>query len=292
MNRILDVHHHVFPQGTTHHQWDIVKDHNDMEEAGISHVLLSCPVPLLSKQVREVNELLAESARKYPDMYYPLASVAFDDIDQALEEIAYASDILHMKGFILSSNNHSIYISDDSLDPLFDELNRRKSVVFLHPSPKRAKGYDVYLEGADDSAYEYTFETTRSMMDYIYKDKMLRNPDIRWVLAHAGGTIPFLGHRVSFASTWHAARQEPELIEKQIQSLYYDLALSNDQKIYRFLKDFCGTSHILFGSDCPAHKVPDIVESIRDLEDSDVFDEDEKDKIAYSNSAELFNIKI
>ena len=195
----------------------------------------------------------------------------------------FALDELKMSGFILSSNNHSIYISDDSLDPLFDHLNTRKAVVFLHPSPKRAKGYDVHLSGADDSAYEYTFETTRAMLDYIYRDKYLRNPDITWILSHGGGTIPYLAHRVSHAHRWHAASQDEEIIMNQLKSLYYDLALSADSLNYRFLKDFCGSDHIVFGSDYPAHKPNDIREDVNTFLETDVFTEEEKNMIAWKN---------
>ena len=286
--QIWDLHHHVFPKGMTPHKWDIETDIKDMDEAGIDQVVLSCPVPLGSDHVRKVNELMAEERDKCPDRYRALASLPFDDIGKALDEIDYAIEHLKLDGFILSSNNDSVYISDDRLDPVFNELNRRKALVFLHPSPKRAKGYDVHLSGADDSAYEYTFETTRAMLDYIYKDKYLMNPDIRWVLSHAGGTIPFLSYRASHAYKWHAARQDDQCILKQLKSIYYDLALSNDDLIYRMLKDFCGSDHIVFGSDYPAHKAYDIKEDIEVFSNSEVFQDKEKIMIASQNAERLF----
>lgn len=280
---IMDVHHHVFPAGMTPHKWDIENDCRDMDEAGIDRVVLSCPVPVTSTQVRDINELMADQRDRFPERYRALASLPFDDVDKAIEEVDYALNELKMSGFILSSNNHSVYISDDSLDPLFDHLNARKAVVFLHPSPKRAEGYDVHLSGADDSAYEYTFETTRAMLDYIYKDKYLRNPDITWILSHGGGTIPYLAHRVSHAYKWHAARQDEDCIMKQLKSLYYDLALSADPLNYRFLKDFCGSDHIIFGSDYPAHKPKDIREDVDAFLKTNVFTEKEKEMIAFRN---------
>ncbi len=280
---IIDVHHHVFPPGMTPHKWDIETDCKDMEEAGINKVILSCPIPVSSDQARDINVLMAEQRYRYPERYQALASLPFDDVDKAISEADYALDELNMSGFILSSNNNSVYISDDSLDPLFDHLNARKAVIFLHPSPKRAKGYDVHLNGADDSAYEYTFETTRAMLDYIYKDKYLRNPDITWILSHGGGTIPYLAHRVSHAYKWHAARQNEVCIMKQLKSLYYDLALTADSLNYRFLKDFCGSDHIVFGSDYPAHKPKDIREDVNVFLETDVFTEEEKKMIACGN---------
>ena len=288
---IIDVHHHVFPPGMTPHKWDIETDCKDMEEAGINKGILSCPVPVSSDQARDINVLMAEQHYRYPERYQALASLPFDDVDKAISEADYALDELNMSGFIFSSNNNSVYISDDSLDPLFDHLNARKAVIFLHPSPKRAKGYDVHLNGADDSAYEYTFETTRAMLDYIYKDKYLRNPDITWILSHGGGTIPYLAHRVSHAYKWHAARQNEVCIMKQLKSLYYDLALTADSLNYRFLKDFCGSDHIVFGSDYPAHKLKDIREDVNVFLETDVFTEEEKKMIACGNMETMLRRK-
>lgn len=281
--KFTDTHHHVFPAGLTPHRWDIETDIKEMNEAGIEQVILSCPVPVGWDKVREINELMAVQRDRCPERYRALGSLNYDATDKAIAEIDYALNVLNLDGFILSSNNNSIYISDDSLDPIFDYLNERKAVVFLHPSPKRAKGYDVHLNGADDSAYEYTFETTRAMMDYIYRDKYLRNPDITWILSHGGGTIPYLAHRVSHASKWHAARQDEECIMKQLKSLYYDLALCADPLNYQFLKDFCGTEHILFGSDYPAHKPNDIRADVQTFINTDVFSEAEKELIASGN---------
>ncbi|MBQ1878062.1 MAG: amidohydrolase [Erysipelotrichaceae bacterium] len=259
-----------------------------MDLAGIDKVILSCPVPVGSDKVRAINELMAGERNKCPNRYRALASLPFDDVDRAIEEVRYALDVLKLDGFILSSNNDSVYISDDSLDPLFDELNRRKATVFLHPSPRRARGYDVRLTGADDSAYEYTFETTRAMLDYIYKDKYLRNPDITWVLSHGGGTIPYLAYRASNACKWHAARQDEETILRQLKSLYYDLALVNDPLIYRFLKEFCGVDHLVFGSDYPAHKANHIREDREMFLNTDVFNDEEKERIGSLNAERLF----
>ena len=290
-NKVIDVHHHVFPKGMTPHKWDIDQDKKDMDEAGIDTVVLSCPVPLHHEQVKEVNELMSETRKRYPGRYYALGSLSFEETEETLEELKYALDVLKLDGIILSSNSYSVYISDDRLDPIFDELNRRKTTVFLHPSPKRAEGYDVRLNGADDSAYEYTFETARAMLDYVYRDKHLRNPDIRWVLSHAGGVIPYLSYRVSHAYRWHAARQNEEVLLKQLKSFYYDLALSNDLLIYRFLKDFCGSAHIVFGSDYPAHKPIDIKEDVGILTNTAIFTDEEKEYITHRTAEELFKMK-
>lgn len=287
-NKLIDLHHHLFPPKFEAHPWDVKTDASDMEKLGITGVMLSCPVPMLSSEVRKINEYLKESSDFRPDQYGFLASIPFDDPQAALEEIRYACDELQCDGFCVSSNNHDIYISDDSLDPVFEELNRRKAVVFLHPSPRRASGYNLKLTGSMDSAYEYVFETTRAMMDFIYKDKMLKTPDIKWIVSHAGGTIPYLSHRLSHASEWRAAQQPYEVIYPQIQSLYYDTAMANDPAVYEMLKAVAGCKHVVFGTDYPPHKAPHIKRDIETLNGYSGYSEDEKEKVMAGNACELF----
>jgi hypothetical protein len=55
-------------------------------------------------------------------------------IDGSLEEAAYALDQLHLDGVGLYSSTDGIYLGDGHYDPLLEELNRRQSVVFIHPT--------------------------------------------------------------------------------------------------------------------------------------------------------------
>ena len=130
------------------------------------------------------------------------------------------------------------------------------------------------------------------MMDYIYRDKMLRTPDIRWVLSHAGGTIPFLAYRLSRAGDWNGISQSSEVVEKQLKSIYYDLALADNESVFRMMKDFCAADHIVFGSDYPPSAVPHIAEAAENLRKTDVFTAEEKEKILYRNVSHLLNFVV
>jgi Predicted metal-dependent hydrolase of the TIM-barrel fold len=107
------------------------------------------------------------------------------------------------------------------------------------------------LFGRNIAVYEFTFETTRAVMDLVYKDKMTRYPHIRWIIAHAGGTIPFLAYRLSIARDWHGITQEPEEVLSVLSSLYYELALSTSPAVFAALREIAGPEHILLGTDYP-----------------------------------------
>ena len=84
------------------------------------------------------TKLLAEQVKVYHKQYKMLAALGYDDVPAALEEVAYALDDLHAVGFGLNTHNETIYLGNDCLNPIFEELNRRSALVFLHPCHNRA----------------------------------------------------------------------------------------------------------------------------------------------------------
>lgn len=286
--KIIDVHHHVFPPEFTVHPWDMEQDIEDMERLGISGAVMSAPLPVFSDSVRKVNEFMAEKCARNPSRYGFFAAIPYDNADVALREIEYAEEVLHADGFALSSHIRNIYIGDDCLDPVFDELNKRKAKVFLHPSPKRADGFTLRMPTGNDSVYEFVFDTTRAFMDYIYRNKMLRNPDVQWILAHAGGTIPYLTYRLSHAGEWGAIKQASTEIKEQLSRVYYELALSFDDNVFSLLKNLAGVLHILFGTDYPATTGSHIAQTIEEFKGCKAFDLQEKQMVLAKNVQMLF----
>jgi len=83
---------------------------------------------------RRCNELSAELVRDHPDRFRRLRLPPLPDVDGSLEELSHAVDVLHLDGVVLFSNALGVYLGDRRLTPLFDELQRRKAVVFVHPN--------------------------------------------------------------------------------------------------------------------------------------------------------------
>lgn len=226
------------------HHWDIYTDHEAMQRCGVTNVLLSCPLQTNAKLAHYTNELLAEQVKVYLKQYKMLAALGYDDVPAALEEIAYALDDLHAVGFGLNTHNETIYLGNDCLNPIFEELNRRSALVFLHPCHNRAPGNEKLLFTGNDSVYEYTFDTTRAVMDFVFQDKVARWPNIRWIMPHAGGAIPFLAYRMSISGQWGCIHQSAEEIMAALRSFYYDLTLNGCETNYVFMKQFAGVDHL------------------------------------------------
>ena len=137
---------------------------------------------------RSVNEFAARTMGDHRGRFGGFASLPLPDVDGALEEIAYALDTLKLDGVVMLTNFNGVYLGDKRLDPVFDELNRRGAVVFIHPtSPicwqQSALGYPRPM-------IEFTFDSTRAVVNLIFSGTTTRCPKVRI-------------HRA--ARGWHAA---------------------------------------------------------------------------------------
>ena len=145
-----------------------------------------------------------------------------------------------------SVNNR--YLGDPLFDPVFDELNRRKAVVFIHPTHCEAPP-ETNL-GAPPFVVEYVFDTTRAIVNLIFSGTLKRCPDIRLIVAHGGGTVPFLAQRISMLEGHRHAKGVTDVIPT-LRALYYEIASTTAGYALRSLQELADPTHILWGSDLP-----------------------------------------
>jgi predicted TIM-barrel fold metal-dependent hydrolase len=144
---------------------------------------------------RSCNEYGASLAERHPDRFGILAALPFPDLGGALEETAFALDHLGLDGVILLSNVDGNYVGDPEFDDLMVELNRRRALVLLHPNHVPENHEDAALH----PWVEYPIDVARAYTRLVYNEVLVRFPDIRWILANAGGVVPFLAERLGKA---------------------------------------------------------------------------------------------
>lgn len=286
---IIDIHHHVFPPEVPVHPWNIETDQQAMERCSVTQVLLSCPLQTDSRHAHHWNLFLAQQVSACPSRYAMLGSLGYDDIPAAMEEISFLLDELKVPGLALNTHNGAVYLGNDSLNPIWEKLDRRGALIFLHPCHQRAPGNEKLVFTGNDSVYEYTFDTTRAVMDFVFQDKVTRWPHIRWVLPHAGGAIPFLAHRMSLSGRWGCIPQSQQEILSVLHSFFYDITLNGCDANYALLKKFVGADHLVFGSDYPSCDENILTESLAALKSTAVFTEEEKQNILHGNLERLLN---
>ncbi|HSF58858.1 MAG TPA: amidohydrolase family protein, partial [Candidatus Binatia bacterium] len=256
----VDVHHHVVPPEFVDDSMpikipDIEAQLQSMANYHIRTAITSLTPRVILKnmhRLREVaricNEFQARMSLEHPRRFGSFALLPLPDVDGALEEITYALDILHLDGVGLFSSVNDRYLGDSLFDPVFDELNRRSAVVFIHPTHCEAPPETNLL--APPFVVEYVFDTTRAVVNLIFTDTLKRYPDIQVIVAPGGGAVPYLAQRISMLEGHRRAPEVADVIP-QLRALYYEIASTTTGYALRSLQEIADPTHILWGSDLP-----------------------------------------
>lgn len=230
-----------------------------MNSFGIKTQILSVSSPGVSflsgtaaaDLARDVNCYMAELIKSEPARFGGMAVLPLPDIPASLTELRRALDQDKLDGVCVLSNYGGTYLGDPRFEPLWAELNRRRTYVFLHPeTPQDNDRPDL---GLAPFAFEFTFDTTRSVTHLAAKKVFTRYPGIRWQIAHSGGTVPFLSYRLGLGVAL-ANGGDLKLVDEVagvFRNLRYDTALSPVPAAQRSVLAVTDVNHVLFGSDWP-----------------------------------------
>lgn len=197
---------------------------------------------------RHVNDVAAATITQHPGRFGAFASLPMSDEGESLVEIERALDGLGLDGVNLLTNVAGVYLGDASLEPIMAELNRRRAVVFIHPTSPAC--WECTSLGYPRPMIEFPFDTTRAVTNLLLSGTLARHPDIRWIVPHAGGTLPFLAPRIAGISVLLGA-DDPAAVVAQLRRLHYDLAGSASAPVVAALLNFVDRSQVLYGSDWP-----------------------------------------
>jgi 6-methylsalicylate decarboxylase len=175
-------------------------------------------------------------------------------------------------------------LGDPRLDPVFEELDRRRAIAFVHPAHCSAPP-ELNLN-APGATIEYVIDTTRAIVNLLFNGTLKRYANVRMIFSHGGGTVPFLTHRVvNSARNWTGGEQAAM---EALQSLYYDTASAAAPYALRSLCSLVDSSHILWGTDLPFVQGERQRVEIDEWEEYDDFDAATKRAIERENALRLF----
>lgn len=239
--------------------WSAEQHLSLMQDNGIRHAILSISSPGVSfagvanapALAQHVNDFAARTVAAHPERFSFFASLPLPDVDAAISEAIRATDIHGAAGVVLMSNSGGHYLGDESLDPLWECLDARRSIVFVHPtSPPDARAMSL---GRPAPMLEFMFETTRTITDLVFADVMSRYPHIRFLIPHCGAALPLLAARIElFRSLWPAsngAAPGPLTTDAQLQRMWFDMAGHPLPTQAGVLRSVVGSDHVLYGSD-------------------------------------------
>ena len=211
---------------------------------------------------RTWNEAAARAVHDHPGRFGFFAVATPPDTEGALAEIEYALDTLKADGVGLLSNYDGKSLGDPSFIPIFEELNRRKCVVYVHPTMHPCTA--TLIPGLVPQGVEFPFDTTRTITSLVLNGTLARFPDIKFIFSHGGGALPFLAARIDHVGARDAtfSARNPGGIKRELRRLYCDTALASSGPQMAAMLAFFPASHVLFGSDYPfcdpAHEVAEL----------------------------------
>ena len=271
----IDTHQHIIPpnyakwldsqgynpSGVEMPSWDKAAAVEMMDKLGIQVGILSTPPPgvhlgddqAARTMAREVNEFAAEVVATGSGRFGFFATLTLPDVEGAIIELNYAMDQLHADGVILLANAGGTYLGDKLFDPLLAELNRRGSVVFIHPGS--LPGPEV--PGVPPFVADFLLDTTRAVAKLYMSATLIKYPYIKFILAHGGGFVPYAAQRLLFPKLRYggpAALNPKKFLETELdvfREFYYDTALSTGPTTLPSLLSLADANHITYGSDWP-----------------------------------------
>ncbi|HXE29124.1 MAG TPA: amidohydrolase family protein [Stellaceae bacterium] len=242
-----------------------------MDDYNVTTAILSLTTPGLwfgnveraRKTARQFNEYAVDLARQHPGRFGVFAAIPLPDTEGSLREIAYAFDVLGVDGVGLLSCYDDKFLGEPAFAPVFEELDRRKAIVFIHPTaPSCCQGL---MPGIATPMLEVPHDTARTVVSLLFSGTLSRLRNIRFILCHAGGTLPVVARRISLYASRAMNDKVPNGVEHELRRLYYDIAISGYRPAIAALTSLVPMSQILFGSDHPFRALAESAGTMHEL---------------------------
>jgi len=248
----------------------------DMDRVGIDVEVLSVSTPNVffaegAAQVdaaRLLNDAYAELIAQHPARFKGFASIPMDAPEAALRELDRALGELKLNGVVLLSNIRGRALTDPAYRPFFEEANRRRVCLVLHPMlPAQAEPFSEYVLGP---LVGFPFDTSLAVARMCFHGLFRDFPDIRWVIGHLGGAIPYLMERLDngFRDFAECRARIGELPSTYLKRLHYD-TVSFSAPALRMARELVGADHMVMGSDYP-HLLGSIDRAVSSIEELDI----------------------
>jgi 6-methylsalicylate decarboxylase len=327
MATYTDVHHHMLTPGLVgalekhgvhtiggepFPSWKPEASLEIMDRVGIQCAVLSTPIPLdlldtgAETMARELNDYAADCMSRWPDRFGFFASLPLPDVDATVREAVRVLDESGASGVLMLSNHAGVYQGDRVLDPLYDTLNRRRAVVFVHPTACHSP-----IPVIQPSQLEFGFDATRTVANLLINSVPQRFPDIRFVFTHSASCVPSVAHKLidrrpivaaytAYVQQHGTPRPVDNLLDElataessarnQIAGLYFDTALSTSAPVLDALTSLVPTSHIMFGTDFPFGHEIGLQYTLRGIERYPGFSDTDRAAVLGANANALLRL--
>jgi len=280
--------------GVTPPMTDVSKRLEDMDRTGIDVEVVSLSTPNVfftdarhqPEVARMINDSYADLISLHPKRFKGFASIPMDAPDAALAELHRVIDDLKLNGVVLLSNIGGRPLTSPQYRPFFEEANRLGLCIFLHPMlPSNSESFQEYVLGP---IIGFPFDTTLAVARMCYDGMFEDFKDIRWIVGHLGGAVPFLMERMDngFRDFADCRQKIDKLPSVYLKQLYYDTVSFSEHSLM-MVKNMVGADHMVMGSDYP-HLLGSIDRAVTSIESLEISGSD-KEKIFSGNALRILN---
>lgn len=197
---------------------------------------------------RSCNEYGASLSADHPGRFYSLTALPLPDVDAALSEVAFGFDHLGAVGVTVFTSYEGRWVADPHFAPLWEELDRRHAVVFVHPTtPTEAPR----LPGIAPLLWEFPSDTGRVMLQWVTSGAAERYPHVKLIFSHAGSAFLAGLGRLKILAATRPELALPDDLGDRVAKFYFELSSSTDSVTLGVLAGHAEPSHVLLGTDSP-----------------------------------------
>lgn len=279
---------------TTPANWDVDERVGLMERIGLDYQVLSLSIPMSYdgdaetrlRLARISNDRFATAVQNHPKHFFAFATLPLPDVDASLKELERCLGELHMVGVCLGSNIQGRRLDDPGFEPLFEEMNRRGTPLFLHPNIPVCSGPDT-VDFNISAGLAYIYDTGVTVYRMIMSGMLERFRRLSVIVPHLGGMLPYLTGRLDGGMRRVGPMAKPP--SEYMKELYYD-TVSQHPPALRMAKEQFGADHLMLGSDYPLGSSP-LEESVRFIADADLTPV-ERDLVLGGNAARVLKLPV
>jgi 6-methylsalicylate decarboxylase len=303
----VDTHHHTIPPdyrkalrragideagGRALPDWSPEGSLQMMAELDVATAILSVSTPGTTflpnpadaaALARDLNDYGADVVASAPERFGFFATVPMPHIEESVAEVVRSLDDLNADGVVLLANNAGTYVGEDGQDDLWAALDERAAVVFIHPADLPGPT----VPGVAPFAADFLLDTTRAAYLLVRNGLRRKYPNIKFILSHAGGFVPYASHRMALAIMAETGASPADTLD-DFSSFYFDTALSSSSTVLPTLLAFAKPGHTTFGSDWPFAPVAAGQYFAAGLETYDALDDGGRAAIERTNALALF----
>ncbi|KAF2710091.1 uracil-5-carboxylate decarboxylase [Pleomassaria siparia CBS 279.74] len=211
---------------------------------------------------RKINDDVDGLCAKYPGRLYAFGTLPLSaPVEEVVQEIERLASLKHMRGVIMGTSGLGNGLDDKALDPIYAALEKNETLIFLHPHyglpvsvyGPRANEYGHVLPLALGFPLETTIAVSRMLLSGVWD----RFTKLKVLLAHSGGTLPFLAGRLESCIQHDGHLKELGKTEGRRDvwdilktNIYLDAVIYSDVGL-KAAMNASGADRLMFGTDHP-----------------------------------------